>query len=144
MVHYHCSQCGFEFDTQQNLTDAKCPSCGGRVNPTFYDNRFQQGPQFQQQDPYTYYHRPIGVFDEGPSGKSRGVAGLFAILLGYLGVHYFYLGKISGGILCIFLCFITCGFWTFLTVIQGILMLSMSSEEFERKYANTPSSFPLF
>ncbi len=100
------------------------------------------GPQPQ----YSYNpqnHAP-GVFDEGPSGKSRGLAGLFAILLGGLGVHYFYINKPTGGVICILLTIVTCGIWSVVSLIQGILMMTMRQEEFERKYVNTPSSFPLF
>ena len=100
------------------------------------------GPQPQYS--YNPQNQEPGVFDAGPSGKSRGLAGLFAILLGCFGVHYFYIGKAVGGIICILLTFVTCGIWSFLTLIQGILMMTMRQEEFERKYVNTTSSFPLF
>ncbi len=86
----------------------------------------------------------IGVFDVGPSGKSRGVAGLLAILLGGLGIHYFYCGKVGGGFICILLTIVTCGIWTILTLIQGIMMMCMKHEEFERKYVINPATFPLF
>lgn len=80
----------------------------------------------------------------GPEGKSRGVAGLLAIFLGSLGVHYFYLGKTGGGLVTILLNLITCGLWSLLNFIQGILMLCMSNEEFERKYVQSTSFMPLF
>lgn len=86
----------------------------------------------------------IGLFDDGPSGKSRGLAGLFAILLGTLGIHYFYIGKIAGGIITIILSIITCGIWNIINIIVGIKMLTMKQPEFEEKYVNTPSTLPLF
>ena len=86
----------------------------------------------------------IGIFDAGPSGKSRGVAGLLAILIGTLGIHYFYIGKVGGGLICILLSIVTCGLWGVVTLIQGIMMLTMKSEEFERKYVNSTSTLPLF
>ncbi|MDE7237726.1 MAG: TM2 domain-containing protein, partial [Paramuribaculum sp.] len=43
------------------------------------------------------------AFDAGPSGRSRGVAGLLAIFLGSLGIQYFYLGKTQAGIIAIVL-----------------------------------------
>lgn len=94
--------------------------------------------------PQGYARADIGLFDAGPSGKSRGVAGLFAILLGGLGVHYFYMGKVGGGFICILLTIITCGLWSVVSLIMGIMMLTMRQEEFERKYINSPSTFPLF
>ena len=85
----------------------------------------------------------IGLFDDGPSGKSRGLAGLFAILLGGLGVHYFYMGKVTGGIICILLTIVTCGVWSIISLIMGIKMLCMKQNEFEEKYINTLSTFPI-
>ncbi|MBO5443758.1 MAG: NINE protein [Muribaculaceae bacterium] len=72
------------------------------------------------------------------------ICGILAILVGTLGVHYFVLGKVSGGIYCILLSLVTCGLWGIVTLIQGILMLCMSDQDFEQKYMNTPKSFPLF
>ena len=86
----------------------------------------------------------IGVFDSGHSGKSRGIAGILAILLGTLGIHYFYLGKTSGGLICILLSLVTCGIWGIITLIQGIIMMTMKQDDFERKYVNTDKTLPLF
>lgn len=76
--------------------------------------------------------------------KDKTATGLFAIFLGGLGIQYFYLGKVTGGIITIVLSLITCGVWSILTLIQGILMLTMTQAEFERKYVYTQSDFPLF
>jgi len=66
------------------------------------------------------------------SGKNKIAAGLFAILLGGLGVHKFYLGRIGWGIVYLIFC------WTFIPaivgLIEGILYLTASDEDFERKY----------
>lgn len=78
------------------------------------------------------------------TGKDKIVAGVLAILLGGLGAQYFYIGKISGGIICILLSAISCGLWGVITLIQGILMLTMTQAEFERKYVLSTSTFPVF
>jgi TM2 domain-containing membrane protein YozV len=74
----------------------------------------------------------------GGSGKSKTTAGILAILLGTLGVHQFYLGKTGWGIGFLVVSIATCGFGTMLTgpvsIIQGIMYLVGSDEEFERKY----------
>lgn len=89
----------------------------------------------------------VGVFENGPSGKSRGVAGLLAIFLGAYGVHYFYMGKATAGIIFLLVTVLSCFTLGVITgifsLIQGIMMLTMTQEEFERKYVNSPSSFPL-
>lgn len=72
------------------------------------------------------------------------LCGIFAIILGTLGVQYFILGKVWGGIWTIVLSLVTCGLWGVITLIQGILMLCMSDEEFQRKYIDNPATMPLF
>lgn len=84
------------------------------------------------------------AFADGPEGKSRGVAALLAILAGYFGVHYFYLGKVAAGIITILLTLVTCGTWSFVTLVQGILMFCMDNITFRNKYVINPSAFPLF
>ena len=79
---------------------------------------------------------------EGTS--KRVLAGIMAILFGTLGVQYFICGKVAGGFITILLSIITCGGWGILTLIQGIMMLCMTDQEFERKYVDTTSTFPLF
>ena len=82
--------------------------------------------------------------DYNTTGKDRVVAGILAILLGGFGAQYFYCGKIAGGIICLILSLITCGLWGFVTLIQGIIMLTMSQQDFEKKYVLNPSTFPVF
>ena len=91
------------------------------------------------------YQQPTDtVFTPGPSGRSRGVAALLAIFLGGLGIQYFYLGKNTAGIIAIILSLVTCGIFEILWLIQGILMFTMSQEDFERKYVYNQATFPLF
>jgi len=63
--------------------------------------------------------------------KSRITAGIFALLLGGLGVHKFYMGKIGMGILYLVFC------WTFVPsivgFIEGIVFLTESDESFAKK-----------
>ena len=85
------------------------------------------------------------AFDvSGPEGKSRGIAALLAILFGGLGIQYFYLGKNTAGVISILLSLVTCGFWSIIPVIQGILMLCMTNQQFRTKYVTNPSTFPVF
>lgn len=78
------------------------------------------------------------------SGKDKTVAGILAILIGGLGIQYFYCGKVAGGLITILLSAVTCGLWSVLMLVQGILMLTMTQEEFDRKYVYSTSTLPLF
>lgn len=76
--------------------------------------------------------------------KSNVAAGLLAVFLGIFGVHYFYCNKVGGGFICLGLSLITCGAWEVITLIQGIVMFTMTKEEFLRKYVNNNNVFPIF
>lgn len=110
-------------------------------NDNYQNGYGQYGYQGQNQGPYqngynNYYPH---------SDKSKVVAGILAILIGSLGIQYFYLGKIMAGFLSILLTIVTCGtIWPILTFVQGIYMLTLTDQEFEAKYVYTNSSFPLF
>ncbi|MCM1178019.1 MAG: TM2 domain-containing protein [Bacteroidales bacterium] len=118
-----CTSCGAKIPGDS----AFCPSCGSR-------------------QPAPYSHRPAAPYMEhvDMNGKDRVTAGILALVLGGLGVHYFYIGKITAGILTILLTFITCGMWALVTLVQAILMLTMTDSEFAVKYVRTEKSFPLF
>ena len=89
--------------------------------------------------------RPQNTYNGEPaSGKNKTTAGILALLLGGLGIQYFYLGKVGGGFITILLTLVTCGIWEILTFVQGILMLTMSQEDFDRKYVYSTSTVPLF
>ena len=66
--------------------------------------------------------------------SQRVAAGVLAILLGWLGVHRFILGDAVGGILRIVISFVTCGFGSMLGLIEGIIYLTKSDEEFIQIY----------
>ena len=68
-------------------------------------------------------------------GKSKVAAGLFGILLGGLGIHKFYLGRVGMGILYLLFC------WTFIPavigLVEGIIYLTLSDAEFAHRYGNS-------
>ena len=100
-----CSECGAVINVKAEI----CPKCGVR----------------QMAAPNT-------LSAVAPNGKNKLVAALFAILLGGIGIHKFYLGNIVWGIIYLIFC------WTFIPaiigLIEGILLLVMSDEEFILKY----------
>lgn len=98
-----CHACGDTIDARAEL----CPKCGVR----------QPGS---------------GIGATSPSGKSRTAAALFALLLGGIGVHKFYLGQPGQGILYLIFC------WTFIPAIiafiEGIILLTKSDAAFAAQY----------
>ena len=64
--------------------------------------------------------------------KNKLVAALLAILLGALGIHKFYLGENSKGILYLIFCW--CYIPGILGIIEGIQMLTSNDENFQLKY----------
>lgn len=100
----YCSHCGQIIQAKAEI----CPKCGVRQFP------------------------PPQSFPVTANGRNRIIAAIFAFFLGGLGVHKFYLGRIGWGIVYLLLC------WTFipalLGVIEGILLVIMSDDEFNRKY----------
>ncbi len=134
------------------MADRICPQCGAPIDPTATECKFcgeklavqQAAQQVQPQQVYVQQPQPQVVIQQAApqqvyvSGinpawpvKSKMAAGLLAIFLGGLGVHKFYLGKIGAGI--VYLCFC----WTWIPavvgLIEGILYLCSSDENFQLK-----------
>jgi TM2 domain-containing membrane protein YozV len=73
--------------------------------------------------------------DDAPATTQKSkkvVAGILAILLGGLGVHKFYLGYTTAGIIQILLSCI--GIGGIIGLIEGIMYLTKSDEDFIRTY----------
>ena len=72
------------------------------------------------------------------SDKNRVVAGVLGILLGWLGVHKFYLGYTKEGIILAAATIVTFGFLSWATsiigLIEGIIYLTKTDEEFVATY----------
>jgi len=69
--------------------------------------------------------------------KNKVAAGVLAILLGGLGIHKFYLGKLGQGIL--YLIFSWTGIPSIIGLIEGILYLIQTDEEFNARYNQSTS-----
>lgn len=107
-----------------------------------YQQNYQQGGY---QQPYNNggYQQPYNNGYMSP--KSRTTFGVLALLIGGIGVQYFYVNKVTAGLLCILLTIVTCGIWSTVTFIQGIIVLaSMSDYDFDQKFVYSNSTFPIF
>jgi len=151
MYIHQCPDCGRQYTTQERVARVKCPYCGTETSVSY-----AQQEQQEAQQQYAYNNPTTGsasnafdnVFANGPSGKSRGIAGLLAILLGFIGLHYFYLNKTTAGVVFLIITILSCGIlgtlvWL-VSVIQGVLFFTMTQEEFEQKWVYSNNNFPLF
>ncbi|MCG8648569.1 MAG: TM2 domain-containing protein [Pirellulales bacterium] len=66
--------------------------------------------------------------------SKRVLAGVLAIILGVFGVHKFVLGYTKEGVLQIIISFVSCGVLSPLGLIEGIIYLTKSDEEFVKTY----------
>lgn len=148
MYIHQCPECGKQYSTQEKVNRVKCPYCGAETNVSYSE---QQTSDFQEQ--WRQFSNQASnamdsVFSNGPSGKSRGIAGLLAILMGWCGLHYFYIGKTSAGVLFLLISILSCGILATITyvisIIQGVLFFTSTQQEFEQKWVYSPSNFPLF
>lgn len=70
-----------------------------------------------------------------PAGaEKKVVAGILGILLGGLGIHKFYLGYTKEGIIQLVIGVVTCGIGGVIGLIEGIIYLTKSDEEFVATY----------
>jgi hypothetical protein len=67
-----------------------------------------------------------------PSTRSRTSAALFALFLGGIGVHKFYLGQTAAGVLYLLFC------WTLIpsliAFIEALVLFGMTEDTFSRRY----------
>jgi TM2 domain-containing membrane protein YozV len=119
----YCVQCAQPND----IAAVTCIRCGAAiVRPT----RPAMSPLF----PGT----GVGGHIATDRGKNKTAAGLFALLLGALGVHHFYLGSTVTGVVFLAATILSCG-WAALivqiiSIIEGIILLTMKDEEFNARY----------
>lgn len=142
MMENRCLQCGAPIKTEEPY----CPYCGeslpspSQAEPTQgaaeQGNSWSPHPyesssnvsqyQYEEQSFPSPYLQPAG------RRKKKITAGVLAIILGGLGIHKFYLGRVWMGILYLFFC------WTaipaFLGLIEGILYLCCTEEQFQYRY----------
>ena len=62
------------------------------------------------------------------------IAGILAIVIGSLGIHKFVLGYTKEGIIQIILTVVTCGLAGIVGLVEGIIYLTKSDEEFYETY----------
>lgn len=130
------------------MNERVCPQCGAPIDPGASECKFcgekivqqaqaQQSVQASAPQPQVIIQQqaqPVYVTGINPSWpvKSKVAAGLLAILLGGIGVHKFYMGKIGMGIL--YICFCWTGIPAVIGLIEGIMYLCSNDENFQLKH----------
>jgi TM2 domain-containing membrane protein YozV len=62
------------------------------------------------------------------------IAGILGILVGGFGIHKFVLGYTTEGIIMIVITIVTCGIGSIIGLVEGIIYLTKSDEDFVRTY----------
>lgn len=106
-----------------------CPNCGNATQPN--------------QSLCTNCGSALGGANAG--AKSRLAAGLLGIILGSLGIHKFYLGYNKEGLIMLLVSLLTCGvgatIFSIVGLIEGIIYLTKSDEEFVQIYVEGRKSW---
>lgn len=110
----YCKFCGTQIDDDCVV----CPACGKQVA----ELKSCSSTSSNSGMGFTY------------KGKNKLVAGLLGIFLGGIGIHDFYLGKMTAGILSIVFCWT--GIPKIIGLVEGILILCESDEDFARRIDN--------
>ena len=82
----------------------------------------------------------MSEFNSGPKpdASKKNAAGVCGILLGALGIHKFILGYKAEGLIMLLVTILTCGFagiiFGIIGLVEGILYLTKSDDEFVQKY----------
>lgn len=116
----YCTKCGaVNDDVAQN-----CIACQTPLSPVSGYQPMQSVNQGVQG----------GMNQQLPGADKKMVAGICGILLGGFGVHKFILGYTTEGIIQIVITLLTCGAGSIIGIVEGIIYLTKSDEEFVRTY----------
>jgi TM2 domain-containing membrane protein YozV len=117
-----CTKCGASNEDYAQLCSqcqAQLPQIGG-YQPIQPPSPMYGGGQVQD-------WRTLGA-------DKKLTAGICGILVGGFGIHKFILGYTTEGVIQIALTFITCGIGSIIGLVEGIIYLTKSDEEFVRTY----------
>lgn len=130
-----CPYCGTKIDypSAQTGTNPE-PAVGSAYSSNTQNTQNTQAPHQTTGAPSSSYGTPVSpsttVFDG--EKKERIAAALLAIFLGGFGVHKFYLGNITMGIIYLVLSFT--GITWLIGLVEGIIYLTKTDEEFYRDH----------
>jgi TM2 domain-containing membrane protein YozV len=137
-----CTKCGFQNDeyTQTCLScQAPLPAIGGQQTAYQAQTDYQQPFGYQPiQPPAPLYGQPQNQDWQAAGADKKIVAGILGIVLGGLGIHKFILGYQKEGLIMLLVsvlsCFTLAGVMHVIGIVEGIMYLTKSDEEFVRTY----------
>ncbi|HEY6122497.1 MAG TPA: TM2 domain-containing protein [Pyrinomonadaceae bacterium] len=115
----YCTKCGA-------VNDESAPYCTSCQAPLAPVGGYQPMQSVNPQQSMTDW-KALGA-------DKKIAAGLCGILVGWAGVHKFILGYTTEGIIQLVISVFTCGFGGIIGLIEGIIYLTKSDEEFVRTY----------
>ena len=115
----YCTKCGAVND---DLAQS-CGTCQAPLSPVGYQ-------------PMQSVNQGAGAITDWQAlgADKKIVAGICGILVGGFGVHKFILGYTTEGIIQLVITFLTCGAGGIIGIIEGIIYLTKSDEDFVRTY----------
>ncbi len=117
----YCTKCGAVNDD----TAQACATCQTPLSPV---SGYQPMQSVNQS-------APGAMTDWQALGADKKVlAGILGIVVGGFGVHKFVLGYTTEGIIQLVITFLTCGAGGIIGIVEGIIYLTKSDEEFVRTY----------
>jgi TM2 domain-containing membrane protein YozV/rRNA maturation protein Nop10 len=120
-----CPKCG----TENYGLETYCRTCGNMMENSYQNQQMQPPPNY-------------GAQGQIPGAEKKMLAGLLGIFLGGLGVHKFVLGYTNEGIIMLLVSlvggFFTCGITSLVVsiigIVEGIMYLTKSDQEFVQTY----------
>src|SRR5690242_13560189 len=118
----YCTKCGAVNDDSAQY----CTNCQAPLTPPV-------GAGYQ---PMQSVNQGAGAMTDWKAmGADKKItAGICAILVGWLGVHKFILGYTTEGVIQLVLGILTCGLTNIISIVEGVIYLTKSDEEFVRTY----------
>jgi TM2 domain-containing membrane protein YozV len=136
-----CTKCG----AQNEDGSLVCSHCQAALPAIGYQPGYQAQAEFQSG--YQPIQPPAPMYQPGAQGgtdwQARGAnkkvaAGICGILVGTFGVHKFILGYQTEGVIMLLVSLLSCGMLAIVMqvigIIEGIMYLTKSDEEFVRTY----------
>jgi TM2 domain-containing membrane protein YozV len=118
----YCTKCGAVNDS----TAQYCVSCQAPLSPV--------SGGYQPMESVNQYGSGAMTDWKAMGADKKIVAGICAILLGWAGVHKFILGYTTEGVIQLVIGLLTCGLSNIIGIVEGIIYLTKSDEEFVRTY----------